>query len=347
MWSDPEVQTVAPGVHRAPVPLPEDGLRAINVYVIEDGDGVTLVDAGCDGPLAREAVDRGLEAAGAGIGDVVRMLITHHHYDHLGQATALRREGAKAYWLGEGERPSFTQLVTDPVPGRVRQMEDLRQHGAHALAELGLPRALAARPVDWDEPDRWTRDGDEAPLGDGVLTAIDTPGHTVGHQCWVHRGRRMLFAGDHVLPRITPSIGLEGARNRQALGDFLRSLAKVRNLDVDMVLPAHGEVFGDLSGRVDELTAHHDDRLDACVAAVGSAVPDGAGSARTQAYDVARQLPWTRRQTAFDDLDEFNQTLAVWETAAHLELLHARGRLVRATSDDAITYAAGTAPARA
>ncbi|CAN5180985.1 hypothetical protein BH23ACT9_BH23ACT9_36660 [soil metagenome] len=117
-WSDPLVQTVAPGVHRAPVPLPSDGLRAVNIYVIEDGDGVTLIDAGWDGPVAREAVQRGLEVAGAEIGDVHRILVSHVHYDHLGQATALRREGARAYWLGEGEKSTFTNLVTDPQASR-------------------------------------------------------------------------------------------------------------------------------------------------------------------------------------------------------------------------------------
>ena len=114
VWSDPEVETVAPGIHRVPVPLPNDGLRAVNVYMIEDGDGVTLVDSGWNGPEARAAIDRGLAVAGAELGDVHRMLITHMHYDHLGQADELRRAGAGEYWLGEEEKGSFTILVTDP-----------------------------------------------------------------------------------------------------------------------------------------------------------------------------------------------------------------------------------------
>ncbi|HUG86706.1 MAG TPA: MBL fold metallo-hydrolase [Euzebya sp.] len=331
MWSDPEVQTVLPGVHRAPVPLPDDGLRAVNVYVIEDGDGVTLVDAGWDGPVARAAVQRGLDAAGADITDVRRILITHVHYDHIGQATALRREGAQAYWLGEGEKATFTNLITDPLASRLRRMEELLRYGAEPLVRTGLTQADAPEdPLDWDHPDRWAIEGDHAPLLDGALEIINTPGHTIGHQCYVHRGRRVLFAGDHVLPHITPSIGLEGVVNRQSLADFLSSLAKVRNLDVDLVLPAHGEVFTDLSGRVDQLTTHHDQRLAACAAAVGAAT--------TTAYAVAMQLPWTRRETPFDQLNHFNQVLATWETAAHLELLHARGTLRRVVTDDIITF---------
>ena len=114
VWSDPEVETVAPGIHRVPVPLPNDGLRAVNVYMIEDGDGVTLVDSGWNGPEARAAIDRGLAVAGAELGDVHRMLITHMHYDHLGQADELRRAGAGEYWLGEEEKESFCAKA-DPL----------------------------------------------------------------------------------------------------------------------------------------------------------------------------------------------------------------------------------------
>jgi glyoxylase-like metal-dependent hydrolase (beta-lactamase superfamily II) len=184
-----------------------------------------------------------------------------------------------------------------------------------------------------DEPERWVADGDEADTTAGPLEALATPGHTLGHVCFLDRGRRLLYAGDHVLPHITPSIGLEGTTNRLALADYLASLARVRALDVDLVLPAHGAVFSDLAGRVDELTAHHDVRLAACLAAIGR---DGPAAAA----DVAEQLPWTRRETPFDELDLFNRILATWETIAHLELLAARGDLDRVEAEGAVRFAA-------
>ena len=153
----------------------------------------------------------------------------------------------------------------------------------------------------------------------------------MGHLCFHDTGRRALFSGDHVLPHITPSIGLESVTNRMALAEFYSSLARVRSLEVDLVLPAHGPPFTDLAGRVDELTAHHDDRLTACVAAISS----HGGST---ALDVAGRLPWTRRERAFTELDAFNQILAVWETAAHLELLDARGTLRRSTTNGFIRF---------
>lgn len=323
-WTDPEVQEVVPGVHRAPVPLPHDGLRAVNVYVVEEPDGVTLVDAGCDSPIARQAVEAGLAAAGAGIGDIRQVLVTHVHHDHVGQATELVRAGAGGFWLGEGDEGTFRHMTTDPAASRRTRLAELVAHGADALVEEARDRrGLDTTRFDLDEPDRWAVDGDAWPLRDGrELEAVATPGHTAGHLCYLDRDRRLLFAGDHVLPHITPSIGLEGVTNPAALIDFLASLARVRALEVDLVLPAHGPPFPDLAGRVDELVAHHDDRLDACA----RALPD-AGS--TSAAAVAAALPWTRRATPFAALDLFNRLLATWETIAHLELLAARGDAVR------------------
>ncbi len=332
MWSDPEVETVAPGVHRAPVPMPHDGLKAINVYVIEDGDGITLVDAGFDGEGSREAVEAGLAVAGAGLGDVRRMLITHFHHDHLGQATALRRAGAGGYLMGEGEKPNLAHITTDPNASFATRMDALERHGAVDLAAAGRERgSRLSEPVDWDQPMAWLGDGEDVEVAGQPLTAVATPGHTRGHLCFHNAGRRILFAGDHVLPHITPSIGFETETDAMALGNFLASLAKVAVLDVDLVLPAHGAVFTDLGRRVDELVAHHDVRLAACV----DAIAETGSHART----VAGRLGWTRREKAFDVLDGFNQVLAVWETAAHLELLAARGRLRRHVAEDgAITF---------
>ena len=329
VWSDPVVQTVAAGVHRAPVPLPADGLRAVNVYVVEDGDGVVMIDAGWDGELAREAVQAGLDVAGAELPDVRHLLITHMHYDHLGQATELVRAGAREYWLGQDEKESFTTLVTDPVSSRLARLDELEAHGAVDLAAAGRKRrGIPPGPVDWDPPSRWISEGDELPLPDagGTLVAIATPGHTRGHVCFHDPERRLLFAGDHVLPHITPSIGLEPNTNPLALVDYLESLAKIATLDVDLVLPAHGDPFSDLAGRVGELISHHEVRLEACGSALSAEGSD--------AFTVATRVPWTRRETPYEGLNAFNQTLAVWETAAHLELLVVSGELHREVGED-------------
>ena len=140
-----------------------------------------------------------------------------------------------------------------------------------------------------------------------------------------------LFAGDHVLPHITPSVGFELVYASNPLADFLSSLELVRRLPDLRLLPAHGPVTDSAHARVDELLAHHDQRLSLCLDAVR------AGAAT--AYDVARALTWTRRERSFDDLDVFNGAMAVMETMVHLDLLVSRGDLTRTESEGTAAYA--------
>jgi glyoxylase-like metal-dependent hydrolase (beta-lactamase superfamily II) len=327
VWSDPEVETVLPGVHRVPLPLPGDALKAINVYLIEDPDGYTLVDSGWDSTLAWDSLTDGLAMAGADARAVRRILVTHVHRDHVGQATRLARESGAEVWIGENERRTYRSWVGDISDMVASQRAYLLRAGARELVSF-MENEFPLPPMpDWDEPRHWTRDGDRVA---GNLSAIATPGHTQGHTSFFDSERGLFFPGDHVLPHITPSIGFEGYPLDTALPDFLASLAKVRPLPARLVLPAHGPVFTDLAGRVDELLAHHEHRLDQCLAAVSD-----AGST---ALEVATKLPWTRRERSYDDLDFFNRMLAVWETLAHLLLLRALGKVTGMDAGEEVLF---------
>lgn len=319
-WTRPGVFEVAAGVHRIPLPLPNDGLRAVNVYVLRDEDGLALIDSGWAIPEARETLVAGLKELDLGLSDVRRFLITHIHRDHYQQAVMLRRELPLRVGLGRGERGSMDVLSE---PGRrplEHQIGALRAMGATALADMveGNLRDAQVDELEWALPDDWLTEG-TIPLGSRTLDVVETPGHTRGHVVFHDVDATLLFAGDHVLPTITPSIGFEPVLSPNPLGDFLGSLAKVRARPDARLLPAHGPVTESVHARVDELVAHHGARLDE----TEQALRTGA----VTAYDVARQLRWTRRQHKVDDLDPFNQMLAIAETAAHLELLAAQGRI--------------------
>jgi glyoxylase-like metal-dependent hydrolase (beta-lactamase superfamily II) len=148
----------------------------------------------------------------------------------------------------------------------------------------------------------------------------------MGHLVFHDLAAGLLFAGDHVLPTITPSVGFEAVLSPEPLGAFLQSLALVRSRPDALLLPAHGPVAPSVHARVDELLDHHGRRLDEIEAAAKS----GASSA----FDVASVLRWTRREIKLADLDPFNAMLAVYETGAHLELLVVQGRLT--VSDDGV-----------
>lgn len=330
-WTEPGAHQVAAGVHRIPLPLPMDGLRAVNVYVLETDRGLTLIDGGWAIEVSRTLLEKSLKEIGYAVSDITRFLVTHVHRDHYTQAVTIRREFGSHVSLGIGDKPTI-DMIHDSGVTEDPHLEVLRRAGAHDIAKEWGDFTADATPdlTLWDYPDTWLDGDHEIPVGDRVLDAVHTPGHTQGHFVFADRPAGLLFAGDHVLPTITPSIGFEPVVADQPLGDFLASLVKVRGLPDLTLLPAHGPVTASSHARVDALLAFHDVRLDLCVQALAG----GSGTA----HDVARELPWTRHEHKLDNLDVFNAALATLETRAHLELLAARGVVTRSDAPDGVGY---------
>ena len=334
-WTYPGAYEAAPGVHRIPLPLPNDGLRAVNVYAIEDGDRLVLVDSGWNVPEAGKVLADGLAGIGAGVPDIERVLVTHVHRDHYTHAIELRRQTGVAVHLGRGEQPALERIRAPHRRDFEPQLHQLRRCGADEIIEE-LASAFGSVEHDrsiWELPDGWIEPG-PIPLASGRrLDAIETPGHTVGHVVFRDDAGGLLFAGDHVLPTITPSIGFEPVPSPNPLGDFLASLAKVRSLPDSALLPAHGPVTDSVHARIDELVEHHGRRLDETEQAVAAGAVTGFG--------VAQRLQWTRRRRRFADMDLFNRMLATTETLAHLELLAAQGRVACGVVDGVCHYTLG------
>ena len=334
-WTAEGAWEVAPGIHRIPLPLPMDGLKAVNVYVIVTDDGLVLVDGGWAIPEARELLDRCLRSIGSGFGDIRRFLVTHIHRDHFTMATVLGHELGADVALGLGDKPGldlihqeFETLTENPFTAVLRtagaaDIAEIWNQGREEEFDLGL----------WHYPDTWLDGDHEIPVGARTIDAVHTPGHTPGHYVFADRADGLLFAGDHVLPTITPSIGFTVPPTPQPLGDFMASLTKVRALPDLRILPAHGPVAPSSHARVDELLVHHEHRLDLGRAAL-------AGGPLTAAQ-AATHLGWTRHEHAYDELDVFNKGMAAMETKAHLELLVARGQATRSeAADGVVTFTA-------
>jgi glyoxylase-like metal-dependent hydrolase (beta-lactamase superfamily II) len=327
-WTEPKVEDLGGGVHRVPLPLPLDGLKAVNVYAITDPGGVDLIDAGMALVAARERLTEGLRQLGYEFGDVRNFFVTHIHIDHYSLAVELRREFRGLISLGEDERANMIatrEMLSGAGSHRVFGAENLRRLGAEELIRI-LPELERQGPMfrDWEDPDRWVADGADLDLRTRTLRAVHTPGHTRGHLVYHDAAAGVMFAGDHVLPHITPSIGFEPAGNRMALRDYLSSLARTLALPDARLFPAHGPVTGSTHERVNELLAHHDLRL----AEIHQAVLAGHATP----YEVAKAIKWTRSQRLFDELDLFSRVMSVNETAAHLEVLLVRGQVTRETS---------------
>ena len=253
----------APGVRRIEIPLPIPALKIVNVYLVEGTDR-SLVDTGIHTDEAEAALRAGLDEAGVRMDGIARTFVTHLHPDHFGMAGTLERAGssivmhrpeaerARAVWAKDHHLIDATHnwFALHGMPPDVN--EGMRQ------AWIGL-----AGKVDDVERIAVVDDGATFDLGGRNARVVWTPGHTDHHAVLFDEDTGTLFAGDHVLPRISSNVGLYSFSRDDPLGDFMGSLRRVRALPVRRVLPAHGDPFDDLGGRVDELLEHHRLRLEA------------------------------------------------------------------------------------
>jgi glyoxylase-like metal-dependent hydrolase (beta-lactamase superfamily II) len=325
-WEDdvlPPVENLGSGLWSVPVPMPQSSLRYVLVYLLEQDDGVSMIDAGWDTDDAWNALNAGLSKAGYEIGDVKSVLVTHIHPDHYGLAGRVRESSGA--WIAL--HPADAEIL----PQRYMQMDGLlARMQSHFLAN-GVPDESldtmggASMPVrgfvNAVLPDVLLEDGDRPDVPGWDLRAIWTPGHSPGHLCFYDAERRLLLSGDHVLPRITPNISFHPQQTPNPLADFLNALDKVAALDVGEVLPAHEYRFRSLAARVVQLRNHHEQRLGEICAAL-------AERPGLTAWEVAVGLTWSR---PWEEIAFFVQRAALGEALAHLIVLEARGTARRSS----------------
>lgn len=296
---------------KLPVPFP---LKFVASYLIPGDGGWTVVDPGFDYPEARDvwelrAVEVGLDLDKG----IEKIVVTHLHPDHIGLAKWLHeRSGAPVYML-EKEIEN-ARVLWNPNRDNEEFVRFLLRNG---MSE-DIARPTAETPdlgVRIPDEIHALQPGDTMDVGDGSFRVVHTPGHSDHHFMLHDARRRVVVAGDHLLLKITPNIGMWPYTKPKPLERYMDSLEDLRAvLEADTALPGHGPIFHDVEGRIEELLAHHEERLDAMRAAFN-------GEPETS-FDIARRVfP--------DGLSPHQLRFALAETLAHLELLADTGRAER------------------
>ena len=318
---------VASNIFKITVPIPFP-LRTVNVYALVGEDGWTMIDTSMGTPDTREALWAGLDEAGLRLEELRTIVLSHHHPDHVGLSAELQERTHATVYMHPIDAAAVRAFGSGTMQERFGRVSSFfGQHGMpptnlwFTQVEPEVMRNLIRAPRQEDITH--VEDGEYLALSGEQYRVIWTPGHSDGHICLFRERDGVFLSADHVLPRITPNIGLYSEKDRvNPLGDYLDSLAKVEQLPASIVLPGHGEPFNDLAGRTREIAQHHDERL-ALILGMLEAGPQ-------HAYGLAEQL-FSHR---WDNSEA--RRMAVAEVLSHLEYLRYSNRATQERTPEGV-----------
>jgi glyoxylase-like metal-dependent hydrolase (beta-lactamase superfamily II) len=325
-------------VYRIKIDVPF-AVKFVCLYLFKLNDQYILIDAGLNMGNWSKLLFSAFNDLNITIGDIDYCFITHNHLDHIGLVKTLKRKN-----------PNLKVVMNDITHKILRwetndsTMEELKSEAKKAadlMIKYGISEEQGKRVVQfftfwpkllrYQKPDVIVRDNERF-LDD--LEIIWTPGHSFGHTCIFNTKKRYLFAGDHILSRITPHIGnflipntlkdeYEKYNYDNILEHYLNSLDRIDKLNTKIILPAHQDIIYNPHERILEIKKHHENRL----SEISSLIKDKP------------MTPFKISQVHFGtDLDEMNSFMALSEVLGHLVYLENQGTAQKSEKSGKIYY---------
>jgi len=325
---DPFAPAAAAGIHRLAIPTPF-AVGRVNVYVIDD-EPLTLVDTGPNSGTSFDELERGVGRLGFALEDIELVILTHQHIDHLGLVSLVAsRSGADVAAI-EAAVPFVENYSAEAQEDDAFALELMLRNGIPqdvASALQSVSRAFRAWGAQADVT-RVLKDGDRIDFRDRTLEVCFRPGHSPSDTVFYDRSRRWLVAADHLLkhissnPLITRPRDPSGPRP-QALVTYLESLRKTREMDIELVLPGHGEPITNHRSLIDQRLVLHARRANKLCRLIGERP--------RSAYELAQAL--------WGDIAVTQAYLTLSEVLGHLDLLVNDGRVREVTGDGVSVWA--------
>lgn len=299
-----------------PTPFP---VGPINIYLIRE-EPLTLVDTGPKTEEALQALRHQLREYGFIVSDIERIILTHTHEDHCGLSGVLQKESGARVYVHEWEYHNISEHRQTRV-----NRELLRRTGIPPaeLDQMASRYELIHFYADAVDDVEAYRDGHEFVFASGALRVTHTPGHTPGSCCLYREANRLMLTGDTVLKTITPNPvlnadPLDPTRRFPSLGEYLVSLARIRDLAPTLLKTAHGADIDDYEEHFHRLVRHIDERLQSVI----------------QQVPAKGITAWEMSLLLFPRVRQIHRFLAVSEAVANLDLAVAEGKLRCEKSSD-------------
>jgi len=313
-------------IFRIEIPLPKSPLKAVNCYAIKGSDRNLIVDTGMNRKECRQAFDAALNELHFDL-KKTDFFFTHLHADHFGMVSILPSASSKVYF----NHPDAKHML-NPERWNTIKRNSLRNGVPEEILNFVMtvhPSIIFQSPV----PSKLCllKEHDMLTVGDYTFECIETPGHTRGHLCLYEAKYKFLLAGDHLLEDITPN--LSGWSTEDALKEYLTSLEKVNNYDIDLILPGHRNTFSDCRKRIAELQQHHKNRCNEIISIMES------NRKPQNAYQIASQMTWDLQYDKWDDFPVYQRWFAAGEALSHIYYLTSNNLIDKSTSSEKVLFA--------
>ena len=301
-----------------PIPMPNNPLKTLNAYLIR-GEKCLLIDTGFNIDVCETAMLAALRELDVSK-ERLDIFITHFHSDHVGLANRLLTPSSRLLCNKRIGRLDANYIME-------KQKKFNKLHLTSNAFNVPVGADAPARVNEFDigfteipENVRYLSEGDTISYGEYHFTYIDTPGHAFDHGCLYETNKKWLFCGDCILKDITPNIS-SFSPEENPLEEYMKSLDKIADNKLSVAYCGHGQPVTDIHSRIEEIKAHHSDRL----AEVVGILSDGSFTAEA----IASKMQWNIEESDWDRFSRVQKYFATSEAAAHLVYLYKAGKVKR------------------
>ena len=304
------IKEVAKDIYTFPVTLPNNPLKALNVYVVKGENRTVVFDTGFNAEASKADLLNGLKALDLSI-EEVEVVLTHLHSDHVGLVNLFADAGCKIY-AGEVDGQLINEMVTREYWDSLEALISLYGMEEDELITDENPgyKHRLERTIDYIELEI----GEYFAVGDYRFEILDLSGHTPGHLGFYDKDKKILLSADTILDPITPNITFWGFEYSNILNTYIETLYSLKDLEIDLALATHRKIITNPHERIDELILHHDERLQEILDAMDF-------GKKYTVREISANISWRICADNWDEFPRAQKWFAAGETMAHLHHL--------------------------